>query len=134
MREGFLPQVTMRISRLGQGDPAPSPSPAPSPAPSSGDGAGLDRTFVSHDAGQSWTYETAFYAGFNNYCDPATPVGTVCASGPTFDQTHGDPLQLVYSLNVCTSKDDYDFDSCQTQTYRMDGWPNGPLEPVKLSP
>lgn len=100
----------------------------------SGDGAGLDRTFVSHDAGQSWTYETAFYAGFNNYCDPATPVGTVCASGPTFDQTHGDPLQLVYSLNVCTSKDDYDFDTCQTQTYRMDGWPNGPLEPVKLSP
>ena len=39
MREGFLPQVTMRISRLGQGDPALSPSPAPSPAPSSGDGA-----------------------------------------------------------------------------------------------
>jgi hypothetical protein len=100
----------------------------------SGDGANFDRTFVSHDAGASWTYEDAFYAGYDNVCDLYSTAGTVCASGPVFHQAHGDPLELVYDLNVCTSTGAYDFDSCETQTYRMDGWPKGPLEPVKLSP
>jgi hypothetical protein len=46
----------------------------------------------------------------------------------------GDPLHLVYDLNVCTSKEAYEFASCEKRTYRMDGWPGGPLTPVRISP
>jgi len=105
MREGFLPQVTMRISRLGQGDPAPSPSPAPSPAPSSGDGA---------DTGD----------GFNRF-----PFFPTFFSGPSYpyyyQQPYYPPARPRY---ICTRKEDDDGEErfiCEPEEA-----PSAPVAPI----
>lgn len=60
-RRGFLPQVTMRISHLGQnGDGAPAPSPAPSADSgdnaNTGDGFNRFPFFPTFFAGPSYPY------------------------------------------------------------------------------
>jgi len=95
----------------------------------SSDGYGADSVYVTHDGGGSWEASDVFFAGMRHACDSEEPAGTVCAGGISFHQVHTEPQQLVYDLSVCTAP----FTApCETRTYRMDGWPNGTLAPVRL--
>lgn len=96
----------------------------------SSDGYGADTVFVTHDGGGNWEESEAFFDGMKHGCDGEEPAGTLCAGGITFHQVHTEPQQLVYDLIVCPTP----FTQCETRTYRMDGWPNGNLTPVRLSP
>ena len=96
-----------------------------------GDAGGGDVVYVSRDGGGSWHANDAFFDGMRNECPTDVPPGTVCAGGVHFHQNHAKPLRLVYDLNVCTAP----FATpCEKRTYRMGGWPKGPLTPVQIAP
>jgi hypothetical protein len=90
---------------------------------------------VTHDSGAAWERNDVFYDGMSPSCDPASAEGTLCAVGPHFPQDHAQPVHLKYNLGICISMAAQDLPgemgTCGTLTYTLQGWPAGPLAPLR---